>query len=92
MKNLKLRFVLICIGTVLTLCLSYGVARASGGGCANIQAGGNAYGNFECKLIDFCGGWCYYECKCTNLFPGKTCKDVLEEAGFEVLDSVQCNN
>jgi hypothetical protein len=88
MKSLKLRLVLLCISTVLTLGLSHAVAQASG--CAHIEAGGNAYGDFDCTLTGYCGGWCYYNCNCTNLFPGYSCNDVLLEAGFELVDSPQC--
>lgn len=86
MKNLKLRLILLCISTVLTLGLSHVVAQA----CAKIEAGGNVYGDFDCRLTNTCGGWCYYNCECTNLFPGYSCNDVLVEAGFELVDSPQC--
>lgn len=83
MKSLKLRFVLLCLGTILTLGLSHEVARADGR-CYDIEAGGNVYGSYDCRLTQFCGGWCYYECTCSDVFPGHTCDDVLTEAGFEV--------
>jgi hypothetical protein len=91
MKSLKLRFVLLCISTVLTLCLSYGIAYA-GGGCADRLAGGNAYGNFDCTYTGYCGGWCYYICSCSGVFPGYSCDDVLTEAGFEIVESPGCYN
>ena len=87
MKSMKRRVLLLCIATILTLGLSYAVAEAS---CTHIEAGGNAYGDFDCRLTNTCGGWCYYHCECTNLFPGYTCDDVLVEAGFELVDSPQC--
>ena len=87
MKNLKLRFVLLFTATVLTVGLSNVVAHAA---CAYRDAGGNAYGDYDCKLVTFCGGWCYYECECKNLFPGYTCDDVLREAGFDVNSSAPC--
>lgn len=90
MKNLKLRLIMLGIGTVLTLGLSHEVANAAA--CANIEAGGNVYGNFDCRLTTTCGGWCYYDCTCTNLFPGYTCDDVLVEAGFELVSSPACLN
>jgi hypothetical protein len=88
MKSLKLRLLLLTIATVLTLMLSHAVAEAA---CANIEFGGTVYGDYECKLVTFCGGWCYYECKCTNLFPGYTCDDVLTKAGFESVDAISCS-
>ena len=69
MKSLKPRLLLLCIGTVLTLGLSHTVAQA----CANIEAGGNVYGDYDCRLTQVCGGWCYYSCRCSNLFPGSSC-------------------
>ena len=90
MKSLKLRFVLLCVGTLLTLGLSHVVAEAAS--CTNIEAGGNVYGDFDCRLTNTCGGWCYYVCECTNLFPGYTCNDVLVEAGFELVDNPGCMN
>lgn len=87
MKSLKLRLLAVLIGTVLTLGLSHVAAQAS---CMDIEAGGNAYGNYDCRFSHYCGGWCYYNCTCSNLFPGFTCTNVLEEAGFEVLQSPQC--
>ncbi len=86
MKRLKLRLVLLGISTVLTLGLSHAVAEA----CAHIEAGGNVYGNFDCRLSASCGGWCYYDCTCSDLFPGYTCNNVLEEAGFELASRAQC--
>lgn len=87
MKSLKLRLVLLCIGTFLTLGLSHAVAQAA---CADIVAGGNAYGNYDCRLRGSCGGWCYYNCTCSDLFPGSTCDDVLNEAGFETYENYPC--
>jgi len=87
MKSLKLRLLAVLIGTGLTLGLSHAAAQAS---CYDIIAGGNAYGDYDCRYSHECGGWCYYNCKCSNLFPGHSCKDVLVEAGFEVVDSPQC--
>ena len=89
MKSMKLRVGLLCLGTLLTLGLSHAVAQAA---CANRQVGGNAYGDYDCTLIASCGGWCYYECTCSNLFPGHTCNEVLLEAGFEPVDNVPCSN
>ena len=90
MNSLKLRLVLLCLGAALTVGLSHAVAKATS--CANIEAGGNVYGDFDCRLSGSCGGWCYYECNCTNLFFGHSCDDVLVEAGFELVDSPQCLN
>ena len=86
MKSLKRRVLLLCISTVLTLGLSDAVAQT----CANIEAGGTVYGDFDCTLTGSCDGWCYYSCSCTNLFPGYTCDDVLVEAGFELVNGPQC--
>jgi len=86
MKNLKLRLLLLCLGTVLTLGFSHAVAQA----CADISAGGTVYGDFDCRLTNACGGWCYYSCTCSNLFPGYNCTNVLEEAGFEIVSGPQC--
>ena len=80
----KLQLLLILIGTVLTLGLSHQVARAAG--CADIEAGGNVYGDYDCRLISDCGGSCYYNCTCDNIFPGYTCDEVLDEAGFIKVD------
>ena len=87
MKSLKLRFVLMCLATVLTLGLSYAAAQAQ---CADIEAGGTVYGNYDCRLTNVCGGWCYYSCTCSDLRFGASCGDVLEEAGFELVSGPQC--
>jgi hypothetical protein len=87
MKSLKLRLFAVLIGTVLTLGLSHLVAEAS---CVDREVGGNAYGNYDCSYTHMCQGWCYYNCTCSNLFPGFTCNKVLEEAGFEIVQSPQC--
>lgn len=80
MRFLKLRVVVVCLATVLTLGLSYAAAQAQ---CAKRQVGGNVYGDYDCTLIDYCGGWCYYHCSCSNLRFGASCDTVLLEAGFE---------
>ncbi|HVQ38226.1 MAG TPA: hypothetical protein VMS31_11870 [Pyrinomonadaceae bacterium] len=90
MKILKLRFVVLCLGTVLTLGLSHSVARAVG--CADIMGGGNIHGNYDCRLFAACGGWCYYNCTCSDLFPGASCDNVLDEAGFEEVEGTPCND
>jgi hypothetical protein len=87
MKSLKLRMIMLCFATVLTLGLSHAVAQAA---CPKIEVGGNAYGDYDCRLSNTCGGWCYYSCTCTNLFPGSSCEDVLTEAGFEIVSSPEC--
>jgi hypothetical protein len=87
MKILKPRLILLCLGTVLTLGLSHAAAQTS---CNQVEAGGTVYGNFDCRLKHSCGGWCYYDCSCTNLFPGYTCDDVLKQAGFEIVSSPEC--
>ena len=87
MKSLKLRLMFLCVGTVLTLGLSHAVAQAA---CNKIEAGGTVYGNFDCRLKVTCGAYCYYDCTCTNLFPGFTCDDVLREAGFELGHTPEC--
>ena len=84
MKNLKLRLILLCLATVLTLGLSHQVALAS---CAQVEAGGTVYGSYDCRLTNMCGGWCYYSCSCSNVFPGFTCDDVLKAAGFETVSN-----
>jgi hypothetical protein len=86
-KSLKLRLLLLCIGTVLTLGLSHAVAQAS---CADIDVGSNVYGDYDCRLTNVCGGWCYYNCTCSNVRFGYTCDNVLDEAGFEVASGPQC--
>ena len=88
MKSLKLRLVLMSVATVLTLGLSHRVAQATA--CADIIAGGNVYGDYDCRLTTFCGGWCYYNCTCSDIFPGYTCRDVLVEAGFEFGSDSRC--
>jgi hypothetical protein len=80
MKSLKLRFASMFLATILTVGLSYAAAQAQ---CANIQAGGTVYGDYDCRLIADCQGWCYYSCSCTNLRFGASCNTVLLEAGFE---------
>jgi hypothetical protein len=87
MKSLKLRMIMLCFATVLTLGLSHAVAQAS---CADIMVGGNAYGDYDCRLTSSCGGTCYYNCSCSNLFPGVSCRDVLTEAGFEIVSGPEC--
>jgi len=84
MKNLKLRLVLFSIGTLLTLGFSQQAAQAIG--CADIWAGGTVYGNYDCRLLTTCGGYCYYNCSCSSVTPGYSCDDVLDEAGFEEVD------
>jgi hypothetical protein len=88
MKTLKLRLALLFVGTALTLVLSNVAAHAA---CADRDVGGTVYGNYDCALAASCGGSCYYECTCSNLFPGYTCDDVLDEAGFEKVDSIPCS-
>ena len=91
MKSLKLRMGLLCLGTLLTLGLSHAVSHAAG--CADREVGGNALGEYDCSLSESCGGWCYYECSCSTIFPGYTCEDVLKEAGFEFVDNnTPCGN
>lgn len=87
MKILRFRLILLCLGSVLTLGLSHAVAQAA---CNDIEAGGTVYGKYDCRLTHTCGGWCYYRCECTNLFPGYTCEDVLRQAGFEIVESSDC--
>jgi hypothetical protein len=89
MKNLKLRLVLLSVATALTLGLSHKVAQAA---CADIIAGSNVYGTYDCRLTVFCGGWCYYDCTCSDMFPGYNCQDVLLQAGFEFDDGPPCND
>ena len=84
MKNLKLRFVLMCVATVFTFGLSYAAAQAQ---CVNRIVGGSVYGDYDCKLIQYCGGWCYYRCSCSNLKFGASCDTVLIEAGFDLSES-----
>ena len=84
MKNLKLRFVLMCVATVFTLGLSYAAAQAQ---CAKIEAGGTVYGDYDCRLVAYCEGWCYYRCTCSNLRFGASCDTVLIEAGYDLSES-----
>jgi|KBSSwiStaDraftv2_1062776.scaffolds.fasta_scaffold1244033_1 hypothetical protein len=88
MKNLKLRLLLLCMAVGLTLGLSHAVAQAAA--CVNVEMGATVYGNYYCSYVGGCGGWCYYDCKCSNLFPGYTCDNVLEEAGFELGATPNC--
>ena len=85
MRSLKLRFLLLCLGTVLTLGLSHQVARASGG-CADIMAGGNYNGSYDCRFDVQCGNTCWYLCTCPEVYPWATCADVLTTAGFTVVE------
>ena len=87
MKSLKLRLLAVLTGAVLTLGLSHVVAQAS---CADYIGGGNVYGDFECRFVSECNNTCNYDCTCRNLFPGYSCKKVLEEAGFELVAAFQC--
>jgi hypothetical protein len=84
MKSLKPRFVLMCLATILTLGLSYVAAQAR---CADIEVGGSVYGDYDCRLIASCYGWCYYHCTCKNLNFGADCDKVLLEAGYELAES-----
>lgn len=86
MKILKRRVLLLCIGAILTLGLSHAVAQS----CADIEAGGNVYGDFDCRLTSSCAGYCYYSCSCSNLLYGYSCKNVLQESGFELVSAPQC--
>lgn len=86
MKSLRLRLIFLCLGTVLTLGISHAAAQS----CNQVEAGGTVYGKYDCRLINSCGGWCYYKCECTNLFPGMSCDDVLKAAGFEVNYTPDC--
>ncbi len=88
MRSLKLRVVMLCVATVLTLGLSHTAAQA----CTKILAGGNVYGDYDCRLSTYCEGWCYYNCTCSNVFQGYSCDDVLVEAGFTLGDSPSCIN
>jgi hypothetical protein len=88
MRSLKLRMIMLCFATVLTLGLSHTAAQA----CTKILAGGNVYGNYDCRLTGSCDGWCFYDCTCTDLFPGYSCDDVLTEAGFILSASPKCIN
>ena len=87
MKSLKLRLLAVLIGTVLTLGVSHVAAQAS---CYDEMVGGNAYGDYKCKFSRECAGMCIYYCTCSNLFPGFSCKNVLVEAGFEIVQNPQC--
>lgn len=87
MNSLKLRLIFLCLATVLTLGLSHVVAQAA---CADIEMGGNVYGDYDCRLRASCEGACYYNCTCSNLFPGYTCNHVLDEAGFETYEHYPC--
>jgi len=88
MRSLKLRVTMLCLATVVTLGLSHTAAQA----CEKIIAGANVYGEYDCRYLASCAGWCYYNCTCTNLFPGYACDDVLVEAGFILSDSPKCIN
>jgi len=79
MKSLKMRLLLLCVGTLLTLGLSHAVALAD---CADVDAGSNVYGSWDCRLTGQDKNWCYYDCTCSDLFPGYKCSDVLTQAGF----------
>jgi hypothetical protein len=89
MKSLKLRFVLLFTATVVTVGLSNVAAHAA---CTHREVGGNAYGDYDCKLTSSCSGSCYYDCTCSNLFPGFTCDNVLDEAGFVEVAFIPCND
>lgn len=84
MKSLKLRLVVMCVATILTLGLSYAAAQAP---CPKIEAGGTVYGDYDCRLIAECKDWCYYRCSCSNLRFGADCDKVLIEAGFVLTES-----
>ena len=88
MRSLKLRVIMLCLGTVVTLGLSHTAAQA----CVSRITGGNAYGKYDCAYAGSCAGWCYYNCTCSDLFPGHTCDDVLVEAGFILGESPKCIN
>jgi hypothetical protein len=88
MRSLKTRVIMLCVATVLTLGLSHTAAQA----CVNVIAGENAYGKYDCRFSVFCDGWCYYDCTCPDTYHGKSCDDVLVEAGFILGDSPKCIN
>jgi hypothetical protein len=53
---------------------------------ADIVAGGNFYGEYDCRLgTKFEGRYYRYICKCSGVFQTHTCDNALTEAGFEVL-------
>jgi hypothetical protein len=88
MRSMKLRAIMLCIATALTLGLSHTAAQA----CTKIIAGENVYGKYNCQFTAFCEGWCYYDCTCADMFPGYSCDNVLVEAGFILGDSPKCIN
>lgn len=88
MRSLKLRGLMLCVGTMLTLGLSHTAAQA----CAQIVAGDNVYGKYDCRLTASCELWCEYSCTCSDLFPGYSCDNVLVEAGFILSDTPKCFN
>jgi hypothetical protein len=55
MQKLKARVLLLLIGTIVSLGLSYQVAQASG--CADVEGGGTVYGDYDCRLFKECGGY-----------------------------------
>jgi hypothetical protein len=75
MKRFTLRMVSLCAGIVLTLGLSYSVARAQ---CSDLVIGQG----WSCSLDNQCNGWCYYTCECHGISQ-QQCDQRLADAGFE---------
>jgi hypothetical protein len=82
MKRLTLRAVSLCGTVLLTLSLSYVVARAE---CADLVVGQG----WSCTLTNACGGWCYYDCECHGISQ-QECDRRLDEAGFEEVEGPVC--
>jgi hypothetical protein len=78
MKRLMLRAGSFCGAMVLTLGLSFAVAKAQ---CSDLVIGEG----WSCELFNQCGGWCYYNCECHGITASE-CNRRLADAGFEEVD------
>lgn len=77
MKMRIIRLVSLCATAVLTLTLSYGVAKA----CADYVQGSEGSG-YSCELSGEDSRYCYYNCYCT--IPLQQCEDNMRADGFEI--------
>jgi len=78
MKRLILRAVSLCGAVVLTLGLSFVVAKAQ---CSDLVIGDG----WSCELFNQCNGWCYYNCECHGISQTE-CNRRLTDAGFDEVE------
>lgn len=77
MKRLG-RFAAMCVATVFTVLLSYGVAQAA---CAESVTSTGGGSTSTCRLTGWDDNWCYYDCTCVG--NQSTCDALDRQSGFE---------